>query len=51
MISNKSDAELLYSALHDKHKPPVEPSTSSGVRAAPSKVKSRGLFYKKKGSI
>lgn len=48
MISNGSDAELLYSALHLKHKPSFESSASGAVKAASSKVKSRGLFYKKK---
>ncbi|XP_031784580.1 DNA repair endonuclease XPF isoform X2 [Nasonia vitripennis] len=48
MISNESDAELLYNALHLKHKPSFESSTNGGVKAAASKVKSRGLFYKKK---
>lgn len=49
MLSNKSDAELLYKALHDKHKPDQDPSTSGSFRGGFSKVKSRGLFFNKRG--
>ncbi|XP_023245287.1 LOW QUALITY PROTEIN: DNA repair endonuclease XPF-like [Copidosoma floridanum] len=46
IVDNKNDAELLYSALHDN--PKAHSSSSNSVKAATSKVKSRGLFYKKK---
>ncbi|XP_058796659.1 DNA repair endonuclease XPF [Phymastichus coffea] len=49
MIGNKSDAELLYRSFHDKHKPDHEPSTSGSIKGGPSKVKSRGLFFKTRG--
>ncbi|KAJ8664216.1 hypothetical protein QAD02_005253 [Eretmocerus hayati] len=46
VISNGRDAELLYSALHDKHK--ASDPSNSNMRAPSSKVKSRGLFFKNK---
>ncbi|XP_033212535.1 DNA repair endonuclease XPF isoform X1 [Belonocnema kinseyi] len=46
-LGNKSDAQLLYRALHEKTKPDPQPSTSTSGKTF-SKTKSRGLFFKKK---
>ncbi|CAB0034499.1 unnamed protein product [Trichogramma brassicae] len=49
IISNSSDADLLYNALHSKTKAPNDGSSASGIKPNTSKVKKRGLFFKKRG--
>ncbi|KAL7299564.1 hypothetical protein TKK_0007641 [Trichogramma kaykai] len=49
IINNSSDADLLYNALHSKTKAPNDGSSASGIKPNTSKVKKRGLFFKKRG--
>ncbi|XP_053593687.1 DNA repair endonuclease XPF [Microplitis demolitor] len=42
LLGNKSNAQMLYQALHKKYKP--EDTTTSGVSKAVTKVRNKGLF-------
>lgn len=47
IIGNKNNAQMLYRALHDKHKPENTTATASMSKAS-MKMRSKGLFSSKK---